>query len=210
MKRVDRFFGLLALTALLLTTGNGCGSKDNGKSKVLDSNRYTALGEVMAAKTAELCGGQGDIVLLVNDQDTADTAFGMTVAAFRRALNPAIHITATEALKLLPPMPGLEPFSPSAFLEVLRKHSHAGALVSFVGVPQLTAEQLAQLPSPRPKVVEAVAFNPPTRAMFAQQVVWLAAVAKPVNGADAKPQSTQEWFDACYQLITTETAGTLP
>jgi hypothetical protein len=92
----------------------------------------------------------------------------------------------------------------------LNKHASADVLVSFAGVPRLTAEQVAQLPARRPKVVVAVTYNPPARAMFAQGVIHLALLPQP--GADptvSTSRSTAELFNTYYRLVTPQTAPSL-
>jgi hypothetical protein len=96
---------------------------------------------------------------------------------------------------------GMELLPAAKLQDLLQKHATADCLVSFVGVPALTPEQIAQLPSPRPKVVAAVVFNPPSKAMFAGKVLYLAALPK--SGAD------QADADGQYQIVTPETADSL-
>jgi len=215
MKRVNRFntgrfcrrlLGCGLVVGLSLLAGSGCGQK--GK---IDSNRYTALGEVMAGKTIELCGGKGTIVLVISESDKdKPTASGQTIAAFRKALGKAVPVAAIESVKTPAMiMRGIEPLPAAKFAELLQKYSTADYLVSFVGVPLLTPDQIAQLPTPRPQVVVAVVHNAPARAMFAQKVICLAAIPKVASDV-AAANSPQELFDAQYQLITPETAGLLP
>jgi hypothetical protein len=197
----------LALVGLCLTVGGGCGGE---KGKV-DVNRYTALGEVMAGKTTELCGGNGGLVLLVGDRDNnQSTGYGLAKEAFRKALGKDMQVVATEVVKMPPMlMPGDEPVPAAKFTELLQKYSSADCLVSFVGVPVLTPKQIAELPSPRPRVVEVVVLNSPTKAMLAGKVVNLAALFR-VGSQPPASGSSQEFFDAQYQLVTSETTGLLP
>jgi hypothetical protein len=194
------------LTLCLLSfLASGCGAKKT----VLESDRYTALGTVMAQKTTELCGGKGDIVLLVNvADDNNETAFGKTQTAFRQALNQSIRITATERLSLPSPMPGLDPLSPAQFRDLLQKYSTVAAIVTFVGVPNLSPEEISQLPSSRPKVVAVVTYGSPRKSLFARGLLQLAAIAKPTLDQNTlNSGAAQEIFDAHYQLITPDTAG---
>jgi len=181
----------------------GCGQKTKVES--IDLSRYAALGEVMAGKTADLCGGNGSIVLVVSESDNGKpTAYGQTIDAFRKALVDTVHIAAIESVKIpAASMPGVEPFPAGQFADLLQKYSTANYLVSFVGVPFLTADQIAQLPSPRPQVVVVVVHNAPDKAMFTGKVVCLAAVPKVVSDdATAGAHSSQELFGAQYDLVT--------
>jgi hypothetical protein len=202
--------GWLVLPVVLfcLMAGNGCGG---GKGEV-DADRFSALGTVMAGKTAQLCEGKGGVVLVVseNDKDQA-TPYGVAFDAFRKGLGKSVPVTATEVLQTPKvTMRGVEPFPAEKFVELLQKHSGADCLVSFVGVPVLTPGQIAQLPSPRPQVVAVVIYNTPAKAMFAGKVISLAALPK-IGASEAPPgSSAQDVFDAQYQIITPENAGALP
>lgn len=198
---------VLALT-LCLFIGNGCGADKKVK---VDSDRYNALGEVMAKKTVELCGGKGSLVMLVSVNDYRQpTPYGQAIDAFLKALGSSITVAGTEVLDTPKVMgPGSEPLPSAKFVELLQKYSSADCLVSFVGVPSLSQEQVSQLPSPRPRVVMVVTHNVPTKAMFANQVICLAAVAKP-EAQDSTPSgSAQEVFDDLYQLVTPNTASSM-
>lgn len=199
---------MLAVVLICLLAGSGCGGGKGG----VDSDRFSALGTVMAGKTAQLCDGKGKVVLVVstNDKDQA-TPYGIAFDAFRKGLGNSIQVTATEAVqtpRVL--MRGIEPLPADKFVELLQKYASADCLVSFVGVPILTPGQIAQLPSPRPRVVVVVTHNTPTRAMFAGKVINLAALPKPGADQATSGGSAQEHFDVQYQLVTPENAGVLP
>jgi len=202
---------LMAVGVVLVLASAGC-----GRTAKIERGPYEALGEVAAKATSRLLGDKGKIVLLVSEADNnASTALGMAVQTFNDTLKHAggVQVTATETIKPAAAIPvsGAEPLTPAKLAELLAKHVTADALVSFVGVPRLTPEQMRQLPQPQPKVVAVVTFNPPTKAMFAQGVLHLAVLAEPaVDAAKRTPATTQEWFDANYRLVTPATAGLLP
>lgn len=194
---------------LALLAGSGCGEQQNAK---VEAGRYPALGEVMATELNELAGGKGKVVLVIAESDrNQSTAFGQASDAFQQALDKSfqtgIETVVTPAVQLS----GSEPLSADKFAALLQKHADADYLVSFVGVPVLTPAQMAQLPSPRPQVVEVVACNPPTKAMFANKLICLAALCKPADqGMNATGGFSREIFDVCYRLVTPETAASLP
>ena len=202
---------LMAVGVVLVLASAGC-----GRTAKIERGPYEALGEVAAKATSRLLGDKGKIVLLVSEADNnASTALGMAVQTFNDTLKHAggVQVTATETIKPAAAIPvsGAEPLTPAKLAELLAKHVTADALVSFVGVPRLTLEQMRQLPQPRPKVVAVVTFNPPTKAMFAQGVLHLAVLAEPVaDAAKRTPATTLEWFDANYRLVTAANSGSLP
>ena len=199
-RRRTALLGIASMIALLVC--GGCGSGPIGE----DGNG--SLGTVMGKKTAELLGGHGTVVLLISEAD-GDKSEGLSknIAALKKALGKSVQVSAVENLRLRP-MPGLPLFPPQNFAAVLQKYATADALVSFVMLPMLPPAMAGQLPSPRPKVVSLVGV--PMKNLFAQSVVFLAVQPKPAPDAGAKSRTAQEWFDARYQLITPETADSLP
>jgi hypothetical protein len=200
-------FGKVVVVYLALLAGSGCGKQSRAAW-----TPHEVLGEEMAQKTMELCHGKGSLVLVTGEEGKSNPAISETVDAFRKALNGSLRIEATETVLVpLAMSSGLDLLSAEKFQELLQKHASADVLVSFVGIPHLTTTEIAALPSPRPKVVEVISFNLPAKTMFAQGVVCLVALAKPASGEEAKgTHSKEELFDAQYQLITTETANSLP
>lgn len=199
-------FGLVALICCLLAT-SGC--RDGGGK--VNADRFSALGNVMGEKTAALCHGQGSVVLLVSENDyNQATPYGLAFAAFSKALGntvPVIDLDVVETPKALGP--GSEPLSASKFVGLLQKHARAEYLVSFIRVPALTQEQIAQLPSPRPQVVGVIPNPQLTKLLFTSKVLCLAVVAKPGAQDVADGSSAQEQFDSHYQLIKPDTTELL-
>ena len=206
-----KVFRPLLLFSLALSFCAGC----NRPNHKVEAGPFTSLGSIMAAQTSQLCQSKGNLVLLLSEADSRnlDSAGGQAADAFRKALPKSMPVVATEVVTVpRTHFSGSEPLPAAKFQQLMQKHVDADVLVSFVGVPRLTPQQMAQLPSPRPKVVavEVFMFNRPTQALFAQNVVFLAALPKPGADDGFKPRSAQEWFDARYDLITPETAGMLP
>ena len=208
LKAASFCFAGMALACLALLAVSGCGQHRDAE---VGDQRYQALGEVMATKLNEMAGGKGRLVLVVAESaNNQSAAFGQTVAAFRKALSKSLQISVTETAAMPVLLrPGAEPLPADKLAALLQKYSDTDYLVSFVGVPVLTPAQISQLPSPRPQVVEVVAFDNPTKAMFAGKVLALAAVSKPGTQDAAVGGSVQEIFDAQYQLVTPDTAGLL-
>lgn len=203
----SRHFVVAAIVAACIGVfASGCRQQQTDK---IETTRYSALGQIMAEKLNETAGGKGRIVLLVSERDdNQPTPFGQAATTFRHFANASfqasVETVATPAMVLS----GSEPLSPEKFLALLQKNAAADYLVSFVGIPVLTPAQLEQLPSPRPQIVEVVAYNPPTKAMFAGNMVRLAAVSKGATGPVTE-RSAQAMFESCYQLVTPQTASLL-
>jgi hypothetical protein len=207
--RLQATFIFAALSVFLLASGCGPSGK-------VETGPYLALGEVAAKATSNVLGGRGNVVLLINESDDASsTALGQAIKVFKQTLEKSgVKVSVVEKLadaKSGPIVSGVDPLQPQKFLELIARHSSADALVSFVGVPRLSLEQIAQLPAQRPKIIAAMTFNPPSRALFEQHVLVLAIVPQAAGTTGGQPpQTTQEWFDANYQMITPENASGLP
>lgn len=209
MKRADFFRHLVSavmLPGLVWVAGSGCGRESAGSG----GNAYAAVGQVMAQKTAELCGGKGGIVMVTCQDENGNPVMLQIADAFKKSLGPGMQIAGVEKVNVpLAMSSGMPLLSADKLQELLGKYGSADCLVSFVGVPDLTAAQIDQLPSPRPKVVAAVAFSVPSPAMFGRKVVYLAAVPKPAaEPTTATGESAQAEFDAQYQLVTPDSVGT--
>ena len=183
-------------------------------SAKIDAGPQTALGAVAASVTAELLAGKGAVVLLVNAEDQKpNTAIGKAVEAFREALKQTgVEVQAVEEFPALsaPLLSGMEPVPADKFVEAVKKHATADAIVSFVGAPRFNAQQIAELPNPRPKIIAAVTFNPPARAMFAAGVLHAAIIARSGGPSAAPSAGTQEQFDTNYQMIRADNVNLLP
>lgn len=195
---------ILAATVALLP---GC-----VKSQKVDAGPYTALGEMAGQITADLFTEGGRLVLIINQADRdPSTAVGAAIQAFQQRVKakPGIQLVATETIEVPEVMvSGSEPLSPAKLLELINKNATADVMVSFVGMPRLTAEHISQLPARRPKLVTAVSYNPPSRALFQQGILNAAIIARP--GAKATGATPQEIFDANYLVITVQNAEALP
>lgn len=197
----------LVVLCICWLAGSGCDSK---QETTADSDRFTLLGKIMAGKTRELCKDQGKVVLVISENDRGNsTPFDLAYEAFRKSLGDTVQVACTEIVKTPKVlMRGEDALTAEKFVELLQKNSSADFLVSFIGVPLLTPQQIAQLPSPRPRVVEVIVLTPPTKTMLAGNTVCLAALFK-VGSMPPPGGSTQELFDAQYQLVSPEAAGLL-
>ena len=97
------------------------------------------------------------------------------------------------------------------FVRIVNKNLEADALVSFIGVPTLSSEDLAQLKK-TPKFVAEARSAEKLKRLFEQKVLSAAIVSRfqfptPIKG---QPRSPQEWFDQRYQIVTTSNLGELP
>lgn len=174
------------------------------------------VGQVVAEETAKLLTNRGTIVVVVMDtgpienktSDAELNAFTEAIQAHREITVNTIEKIPSSAV-IRTPMGKV--IREERFLELFQQHPDADAIVSFIGPPGLTEEQIAGLAPDRPKLV-AVA-GPATSAsdlgrLFEARVLHLAITARGAPGSDdgRSPQTPREWFDRNYVVVTAQTA----
>jgi hypothetical protein len=83
--------------------------------------------------------------------------------------------------------------------------------VSFVGAPELTEAEVAELGKPV-KFVAEVRVAEKLKPLFEKKLIDVAVVSRfefPAPG-NKKPRTSREWFDNRFQIISADNAGSLP
>ena len=159
-------------------------------------------------------GGGGRIVLIDRDprlfQDPATAAH---LRAFHETLAKSGQRAAlTNFIKIDPNR--LMAVPPGDFFELLRRTKSNDIVISFLGPPMLTGEQVQLLKDGQARVLAFCPGNVPQQSnlarLFAMNAVHAAIVdqAHPVTPA-AKGESPRAAFDRLYRVVTPETAGEL-
>src|SRR5262249_29676852 len=109
---------------------------------------HQAVGQVMAEETSRLIGRAGGIVVVTVDNRTAPE-LKIQLDTFRKQLKLLGAMTIKDTIVL---DPGDNPkfragagLSAKRFLKIVRKHPDAAAIISFVGAPEMTDEELSQM-----------------------------------------------------------------
>ena len=170
-------------------------------------NLFQAYTQVTAQEISRALGGHGDVVILMwgAPSDDAGTSGGSPdVRAISAALQKdGLHIVAKESV---PPVRVGHSVMWTAdnFRSVLNQYPQVAALVSFVGSPQLSAENIRALPSPRPKLFVVRLAEPETAQPLLDQGVLDGAVLPqdqpPTSGGP--PKTAREWFNKYYLFST--------
>ena len=176
------------------------------------------LCDVLSRETARLIADKGDIVLVVlNAGEMGSLVAESQAQGFLESIaeHQNIKVLATEKLSTNS-RPGQAPEvcmglpSPLLF-SILEKYPHASAIVSFIGSPILTEEEMDQIGEKAPKIAVVAHFQNGLKNLFDHKVVQLAIVprsrAQPAPPAAAG--SLDEKFNQEYELITTENAESL-
>jgi hypothetical protein len=173
----------------------------------VDLRPHEALGEVLAREALKQLGSGGRIILI--RRDTAifkNPAVDAQLASFHGALRKAgTAVTATNVIKVDPLRVVNVP--PGDFLQILRKTSEADVVVSFLGPPVLTADQLGKLGGKIPKVLAVCSGAMPMQVdlkhAFESKLLH-AAVLSRVDASITGPATSapQAWFDHYFVLAT--------
>jgi hypothetical protein len=170
---------------------------------------HQAVGQVMAEETSRLVGPAGKILLVTTDNRTAPD-LKIQIEAFRKRLALLGSITIKDTLVLDPgDSPKYRPgagLSAKHFLKIVRKNGDVNALVSFVGAPELTDQEMAQMKTV-PKFI-AETHSPERLTKLLEKKVLLSAIVPrfefPAPGPH-KPETSRQWFDRYFQVISPET-----
>jgi hypothetical protein len=176
---------------------------------------HIGIGNAMATETARVLGGKGKILaIIMESQKTPELK--VQIDEFERTLKNlgGFKITKkeleTEGKAKYTTGAGL---SGRRFLRALKNHADADAFVSFVGAPNLTDEELAQLDSTKlPKFIAEVRTPEKLKKLFDKHIIQAAIVSRfqfPSPGP-RKPRTPEEWFQNRFQIITAENAALLP
>jgi hypothetical protein len=166
---------------------------------------HQAVGRTLAEETARVVGRVGRVTVITMDSHRAPE-LRIQLQAFEKSLKGLGGITIKDKVVL---DPGDNPkFRPGAglsakrFLKIARKRSGVDAIISFVGVPEVTDEELAQLKT-APRVIAET--HSPERLMnlLDKKVLLVAVVPRfefPAPGP-RKPQTSRQWFDRYFQIL---------
>jgi hypothetical protein len=185
--------------------------------KFVDSatqNLFQAYTQITAQDISHLLGGRGDVVVLMwgpPSDDAVHPGGPPDVRAVCEALQKAgLHVVEKSSV---PParVGGRIVWTAESYRSVLEHYPQATALVSFIGTPKLSADNIRELPSPRPKLVVVRFADVETAQPLLEQGV-LDGVILPSVGSPSSnhpPKTTQEWFDKYYLFITPATVSEL-
>lgn len=165
-----------------------------------------AVGRVLARQTAQVVGSTGKIILVSMDPSRSPE-IKVQMEAFKNELKQLGAIAVKDTVILDPaenpkyrPGSGL---SAKRFLKIARKNPDVNAIVSFIGAPRMSDEDLGELTNQPPKLI-AETHSPEKLANLFDRKILVAAVVPrfdfPAPGPK-NPQTGQQWFDRYYQLL---------
>jgi hypothetical protein len=199
---------MLVSGAFLVLSWRGPGPDFNPKP-------HQALGRAVAEEALKLVRADGRIMVFARDPKSFKApAQAEQWLSFCQTVNQAGRKIASTNLLQVDPLrtPGVPP---GTFAERLQRATAADVVVSFLGLPDFTDDQIKRLGEKRPSVVAVCTGTAPLRVnlrrLFEQRLLHTAIVSR--TNPQPKPPDTaplRSWFDSLFQVVTAANAADLP
>jgi len=171
-----------------------------------DLSPHKALGEILGAEAQKLCEPGSRIIVIVRDtqEEFKAPASEAQFTGFQQALKKVgAKITTAHRFKIDPLR--VVGVAGGDFLEVLRRCADNDVVVSFLGPPTLSEDQLVKLGNKRPKILAVCSGAMPQivdlRKLFDQKLLNVAVISRSdVTRADSGGNAAA--FDRMFKLIT--------
>lgn len=180
----------------------------------IDHQPHEALGEVLAQETIKLLGTGGKVIIISRDTHTfPNPASDTQLKRFEQVLKKGGVKAGTLHLLKMNPI-GLMMVPPGDFLEIIKKGSDADVIVSFLGPPVLSDEQIAKLGNKRPKIIAVCSGEMPARInlkqMFDEKLLRAAVLSRKNPPARSAGSSSRDHFEQWFWLATPANVAELP
>lgn len=177
------------------------------RSPKIDVSRYGAAAEGLAKKLSDNPPPGNKVVLIMMDPKIESQVFNAQADGFDRGFNSGkFDVAARVYIKLEDMERGTGSGMPTkVFFEVLDSHPDVDAIVSLVGIPLLTDDEIDQLPAKIPQLHALVLYGVGVKRAFDEGILAAAVLPKYEKipeGPD--PKDSQQLFDKYYQYVTDE------
>jgi hypothetical protein len=171
------------------------------------------IGKVLAEQTANLIGKRGKVVTVaIETKEWPELK--TQLEAFKSTLKKLgdYELRDYEMDTKDQPKYGVgSGLSGRRYVRTFQKNEQADVIVSFIGAPNLSKEEIQEL-TDKPKFIAESRSSDHLSELFENKLISVAVVSRyqfPSPGTD-NPKTPQEWFIKRYQVVTPETARTLP
>jgi len=205
----------LNLIAGVATLGIWAGvylSLHNGLSPSLDRRRHEAVGWMLARQAAEMAKG-GEIIVFARDTSSFENpASDIQLAAFRNGLAKAgLSIASLQSLQVDPLRPVEVP--PGDFFTAIKKAQPGSVIVSLMGPPLLTPDQINKLSGKRAAIIAFCSGlsveKADLKSLFDQGLLQAAIVDRPgIKAVPQSPSDLQSCFDHWFVTVRSSEAAT--
>lgn len=178
-------------------------------TKVENPILQAAVGDVLAEETVRLLPSNATILIVTMPAGEAPEIKAQ-LEAFEKQLKSTSTITIKDKIVLdTSDNPKYRPgagLSAKRLLKIARKNKGADAIVSFVGAPELTDEEISELKA-FPKFFAEAHSPEKLKKMFDKNILQMAIVPRFKFPAPEpqKPETSRQWFDHYFQVIETNT-----
>ena len=95
-------------------------------------------------------------------------------------------------------------------MRTVKNNPKADAIISFVGAPKLSDEEVAEL-TKTPKFIAETRSPDHLPKLFDKQIIQIAVASRFVFPAPGprKTKTAQQWFDKRYQIVAADSASTI-
>lgn len=175
---------------------------------------HVGLGQTLAEETARALNSTGKVVLITLPAG-AFPELEVQMAQFKKVLAQHPGLTIKETYELETDDKRKFNFgaglSGRRYVRLVNKNQSAAGFVSFVGAPELSEKELAELKKVPVLIAESRSAGK-LRPLFAQKAIHTAIVGRfeyptPVKGTPTTPQA---WVEQRFQTVRPENAASLP
>lgn len=185
--------------------------------RLMQSRMLVGFGDVnpmtsLAQETTKLLGGTGQVVLVTLDS-TQFTSARNQMDEFTKAIGTlgGITVAGTVAYTLEQPVQRCS-MEARLFFEVVEQYPRVEAIVSLIGAPELSGQELDRIGPDTPKLIVFSSCASNLKPLFEHGLLRLAIVpsGRLPTAHNNRPISPREQFDQLFRIVTRETAASLP
>jgi hypothetical protein len=180
----------------------------------IDRRPHVVVGEVLAGEALKRLTPDSRLIVIARaPQPFQVPASAAQLEGFLRAIARAKRTVAVTRTLQVDPLRVVN-VPPGEFFDLIRGARGNDVIVSFLGPPVLSREQVAKLGSQRPHILAVCSGAMPTqvnlRQIFDQKLLAVAVVSRDGAPAHADAGSPQAAFEQMFRLITHDTVSELP
>jgi hypothetical protein len=174
---------------------------------------HRRIGEVMAEQTAKVVGPKGRIVLITIPTGT-EPELKTQLEAFRLKIKALgdYDLRENELDTKDQPKYGIgSGLSGRRFVRTVNNNKSADAIVSFVGAPKLSEQEISELKKV-PKFIAESRTPDNLPVLFDKQLIQVAVTSRFVFPAPGptEAKTPEQWFNKRYQVIMADSVKTIP
>jgi hypothetical protein len=186
----------------------------NPRPPSIDGALHKKVGEVMAGEALKLLepGARLTVIARAKEPFEVPAAAAQLDGFLGTVEKSGKKASATRLIKVDPLRVVSVP--PGDFFELIRQSKGNDVIVSFLGPPLLSDEQLGKLAGKRPRILALCSGAMPVqvdlRKMFDRQLLVTAVISRPDAPAQSTADSAQASFEQMFKVITPPNVSELP